>query len=179
VYNPVVIAKRLSALRRAGHIDALTCQVGVVLLWECRAPGHDEIQVSYRRLAELTGIGETKTKEAIATLKRLGVLTWRRTCQWIFWCGSRARRQGRNAYRFLVPGPEVARRPTNSGQEKKEKDRIERKVSPHRVERALAALGRALTGAHEESPELQDQRARERAAEQIATLRAMGTMGVA
>jgi hypothetical protein len=165
--NPVAVAKRLSALRRSGRIDALTCQVGLVLLWECRAPGRDEAQVSYARLAELTGIGITKTKEAVATLKRLGVLTWRRTRLRIAWGAGVASRQWRNVYLFLAPATEVAARPTDSRQLKKQ-----RCEGRNVVVRALRTIQRALAGRHEdrESVEQQDERAKQNAKRQLIEL---------
>jgi hypothetical protein len=135
-FNPIPITKRLDALCRARLIDPLTERVGRVLLWNCRAPSKDEAQVSYERLAELANVGLTKTKEAVARLHALGVLTWRKTRLRIAWGGGIASRQWRNIYRFLTPATEAARRPTDPRQEKQK-----------RCERGAAALTETLRAA--------------------------------
>jgi hypothetical protein len=144
-FHPVVAAQRLSALRRGGWIDPLTFTVACVLLWECRAKNHDRAQVSLERLAALAGVGLTKTKEAVARLIELGVIAKQKTHQWI----DGLRRQGRNIYRFVAAGPEVAARPTVSRQEKKQRRCEERRG--RLVRGALASLGRALRGVREQS----------------------------
>jgi hypothetical protein len=136
-FHPIPVTKRLDALCRARLIDPLTERVGRVLLWNCRAPNKDEAQVSYDRLAELAGVGLTKTKEAVARLIALGIIAKHKTRLRIAWGGGIASRQWRNIYRFLIPATEVARRPTESRQEKKLR----------RIEGRAAALAEALRAA--------------------------------
>jgi hypothetical protein len=135
-FNPIPVTKRLDALCRARLIDPLIERVGRVLLWNCRAPDKDAAQVSYERLAELAGIGLTKTKKAVARLIALGVIAKQKTRLRIAWGGGIASRQWRNIYRFLAPATEVARRPTDTRQEKQ-----------RRCERSPAALVETLRAA--------------------------------
>jgi DNA-binding IclR family transcriptional regulator len=124
-FDPAPSAKRLRKLLRKHLITPHQYAVADALLWSCRAPGRDEAQISYDRLAELAGVGRSTAVEAVKALRRLGVLSWRKTRLRVAWSLGIASRQWRNIYRLLTgPCTEFAGQPTDSVQASK-KDCIE------------------------------------------------------
>jgi hypothetical protein len=124
-FDPAPLAKRLRTLLRKGLITPHHYAVADALLWCCRAPGRDEAQISYDRLATLAGVGRSTAVAAVKRLRALGVLTWRKTRLRVAWSLGVASRQWRNIYRLLAgPHTESSERPTGSVQASK-KDGIE------------------------------------------------------
>ena len=118
MFDPAPIARRLRALRRARLITAYQFAVADTLLWSCRTPGRDEMQVSLARISELAGVGRTATVAALKRLRDLGVLSWRQTRLRVAWSFGVASRQWRNIYR-LLPHTESAAQPADRGQASK------------------------------------------------------------
>jgi hypothetical protein len=143
-FDPVPSAKRLRKLLRKALITPHQFAVADALLWSCRAPGRDEAQISYDRLAKLAGVGRSCAVAAIRRLRDLGVLSWRKTRLRVAWSLGIASRQWRNVYRLLSgPCTEFAEQPTDSVQGSK-KDCIEvGRVAPevrHATIEALSAI---------------------------------------
>jgi hypothetical protein len=140
-FDATTVAKRLRKLLRKGLITPHQFAVADALLWSCRAPGHDETQVSYHRLARLAGVGRSTAVEAVKRLRDLGVLSWRQTRLRVAWSLGVASRQWRNIYRLLAaPLTESSTRTTDRVQAKK-KDCIERsQVAPEARQAAMEAL---------------------------------------
>jgi hypothetical protein len=140
-FDPAPAAKRLRTLLRKGLITPHQYAVADCLLWSCRAPGRDEAQISYHRLARLAGVGRSTAVEAVKRLRDLRVLTWRKTRLRVAWSLGVASRQWRNLYRLLVgPHTESSQQPTDRVQARK-KDCIERpRVAPEARQAALEAL---------------------------------------
>lgn len=101
--DPVLTWRRVRKLHRSGHISHACLAVADALLWSCGRAGNPEIQVAYARLAALAGVAESTAKAAIKELKRLGVLTWRRTRIRVKWRSL----VWRNIYRFLTESDET------------------------------------------------------------------------
>ena len=108
---PVTITRRLRKLLRKGLITPHQYVVADALLWSCGEAGKPEIQVSYDRLAQLSGVARSTVAEAIKVLKRLGVLAWRQTRIRVKWRSL----VWRNVYRFLTESDEA---PTDCRPEK-------------------------------------------------------------
>jgi hypothetical protein len=140
-FNATTVAKRLRTLLRKGRITPHQYAIADCLLWSCRAPGRDEIQVSYHRLAKLAGVGRSTAVEAVKRLRDLGVLSWRRTRLRVAWSLGVASRQWRNIYHLLAgPLTESSTRPTDRVQARK-KDRIEvARVAPEARQAAMETL---------------------------------------
>jgi hypothetical protein len=140
-YDPAHAAKRLRTLLRKGRITPHQFAIADALLWSCRAPGRDEAQVSYHRLAKLAGVGRSTAVEAVRRLRVLGVLSWRKTRLRVVWSLGVASRQWRNIYRLLAgPLTESSTRTTDRVQARK-KDRIESpQVAPEARQAALETL---------------------------------------
>jgi hypothetical protein len=100
--TPVSITRRLRKLLRKKLITPHQYAVADALLWSCGRAGSPDIQVSYRRLAELAGVARSTVAEAIKVVKRLGVLTWRQTRIRVKWRSL----VWRNVYRFLTGSDE-------------------------------------------------------------------------
>ena len=140
-FDATTVAKRLRTLLRKGRITPHQYAVADALLWSCRAPGRDEAQISYHRLARLAGVGRSTAVEAVKRLRDLGVLSWRKTRLRVAWSLGVASRQWRNIYRLLAgPLTESRGQPTDRVQAKK-KARIEvERVAPEARQAALEAL---------------------------------------
>jgi hypothetical protein len=140
-FDPAHAAKRLRTLLRKGLITPHQYAVGDAMLWSCRAPGRDEAQISYHRLAKLAGVGRSTAVEAVKRLRVLGVLSWRQTRLRVAWSLGVASRQWRNIYRLLTgPHTESSGQPTDRVQARK-KDRIEvARVAPEARQAAVEAL---------------------------------------
>ena len=117
-FDATTVAKRLRTLLRKGRITPHQYAVADALLWSCRAPGRDEAQISYHRLAKLAGVGRSTAVEAVRRLRSLGVLSWRQTRLRVAWSFGVASRQWRNIYR-LLPHTESAAQPADRGQASK------------------------------------------------------------
>jgi hypothetical protein len=118
-FNPSLIVKHLRQLLQQKIISPHDYAVADALLWRCRAPGREDAQISYDRLAKLAGVGRTKAVAAVGKLRRLGLLLWEKSRLRVAWSLGFASRQWRNIYRWLAPSTEVAARPTNQEQVKK------------------------------------------------------------
>jgi hypothetical protein len=140
-FDAATLAKRLRTLLRAGKITPHQYAVGDALLWSCRAPGRDEAQVGYHRLARLACVGRSTAVEAVKRLRDLGVLSWRKTRLRVAWSLGVASRQWRNIYRLLAgPHTESSQQPTDRAQARK-KDCIEvQQVAPEASQAAMEAL---------------------------------------
>jgi hypothetical protein len=140
-FDPAHAAKRLRTLLRKGLITPHQFAIADALLWSCRAPGRDEAQISYHRLARLAGVGRSTAVEAVKRLRDLGVLSWRKTRLRVAWSLGVASRQWRNIYRLLAgPLTESSGQPTDRVQARK-KDRIEaERVAPEVRQAAREAL---------------------------------------
>jgi hypothetical protein len=144
-FDPVPAAKRLRKLHRAGRISHATYAVGDALLWSCRAPGRDEAQISYDRLAKLAGVGRSTATEAVKRLRALGVLSWRKTRLRVAWALGVASRQGRNVYRlFAAPITESGQQSIDSKQVSKKARSEVGTARPGPLSAALAALGKKI-----------------------------------
>jgi hypothetical protein len=146
-FNPVAVAHRLQKLCRARRITPFDLVVGLTLLWSCRAPGRDEAQVSFDRLADLAGVGRTAAVKSVGRLRRLRLLHRQKTRLRVVWSLGIASRQGRNIYRWISSA--VAEWPTNQMQvSKKEAHRggvaappVRRRGGVSDLPAALASLG--------------------------------------
>jgi hypothetical protein len=143
-FNPAPAASRLRKLLRKGLITPHQFAVADALLWSCRAPGRDEAQISYDRLAKLAGVGRSTAVEAVKRLRDLGVLSWRKTRLRVAWSLGVASRQWRNIYRLLAgPFTESSEQPTDRVQASKkgglEKERVAPEVR-HGTMEALASI---------------------------------------
>lgn len=135
-FDPSFVAKRLRKLHRAGDISHATYAVGDTLLWSCRAPGRDETQISYKRLAALAHVAYSTAVEAVAKLIDKGIITKRKTRLRVAWSLGVASRQWRNIYRLIAPNTESSQMPAKSVQVKKEASKM--------LDEALARLGSAI-----------------------------------
>jgi len=144
-FDPSPVATRLRKLHRAGHLSHTAYAIADTLLWSCRAPGRDDAQVSYRRLADLAHAGYASAVDAVAVLVRLGVLTKQKTRLRVAWSLGIASRQGRNIYRWLA----VQRAPrTESAQQTTTREQVSKPASMA-LEMALSRLGSVLGGRRE------------------------------
>ena len=98
--NPVRVERHLQRLCRLKLIRPHHLVVGLTILWNCRQPGREEVQVSYDRLATLAGVCRRTAVEAVGLLCRLGVLAKEKTRLKVAWALGTAWRQGRNIYRW-------------------------------------------------------------------------------
>ena len=105
-------ANRLRALHRSGKLSHTDYIVADALLWSCGTAGNPYIQVSYKRLAELSGVARSTVALALKVLKKLGVLTWRQTRIRVAWRSL----VWRNVYQFLTGSDDT---PAESRPEKK------------------------------------------------------------
>jgi hypothetical protein len=143
-FDAAPAAARLRKLLRRGLITPHQFAVADALLWSCRAPGREEAQVSYHRLAKLAGVGRSTAVEAVKRLRDLGVLSWRKTRLRVVWSLGVASRQWRNIYRLLAGSHTessawLADRVQASKQDRIEVARAGPEVRPGALE-ALAAI---------------------------------------
>jgi hypothetical protein len=139
-FDPTTIAKRLRAMHRAGLLTHAEYIIGDTLLWSCRAPGRNEAQVSYKRLAKLAHVATSKAQAAVRRLRDLGVLMWRKTRLRVVWSLGKASRQGRNIY-TLIAAPPLAR--TDTSERPTDRKQVSQKGSVA-LEEALSRLGQRL-----------------------------------
>jgi hypothetical protein len=142
MFDPSRTAKQLDLLRRNGRISRVTNDVGRTLLWSCRANGRDEAQVSYDRIAKLARVARSVISPAIKELRKLGILTWKKTRIRVVWALGIANRQGRNVYRFVTLAPKPPAIP-ESNQQPANKVQVSKKGS-QMLDEALARLGSAI-----------------------------------
>jgi hypothetical protein len=108
----------LRQMKRRGVISKAVYCVGDAMLWSCRAPGKNAIQVSYDRLADLAGVSRRTAVEAVKQLVALKWLVKEKTRVRVSWAWGVAVRQGRNIYRWLAT-PECNLSTTNQQLERK------------------------------------------------------------
>jgi hypothetical protein len=140
-FNPARTASRLRQLLRNGLITPHQYAVADALLWSARAPGRDEAQISYDRLAKLAGVGRSTAAEAVKRMRALGVLSWRKTRLRVAWSLGVASRQWRNIYRLLGgPHTESSRQSTDRVQASKQEAREVKREAPEEHQAAQQAL---------------------------------------
>jgi len=144
-FDATTVAKRLRTLLRKGRITPHQYAVADALLWSCRAPGRDEAQISYHRLAKLAGVGRSTAVEAVRRLRSLGVLSWRQTRLRVAWALGVASRQWRNVYRLAAgPHTESSMQPVSRVQASKKASIDEARLVPvadrEAATRALAMI---------------------------------------
>lgn len=125
-FDPIAYQKTTRRLHRSGALTHAQFTVADVMTWSCRPKGEAAFQASYDRIAELAHVAHSTVVTAVARLKALGLLTWRKTRLRVVWSLGVASRQWRNVYTLTAPATESDHRPTDSQRERKQ-DAHERK----------------------------------------------------
>lgn len=125
-FDPIAFQRQTRRLHRSGALTHAQFAVADVMTWSCRAKGQDTFQAAYDRIADLAHVAHSTVVTAVARLKALGLLTWRKTRLRVVWSLGVASRQWRNIYTLTAPATESDHRPTDSQKERK-KEAHERK----------------------------------------------------
>lgn len=125
-FDPIAYQKNTRRLHRSGALTHAQFAVADAMTWSCRAKGSDTFQAAYDRIADLAHVAHSTVVTAVARLKALGLLTWRKTRLRVVWSLGVASRQWRNVYTLRAPATESDHRPTDSQPERKQ-DAHERK----------------------------------------------------
>lgn len=126
-FDPIAFQRQTRRLHRSGALTHAQFAVADVMTWSCRPKGEAAFQASYDRIADLAHVAHSTVVTAVARLRELGLLTWRKTRLRVVWSLGVASRQWRNVYTLTAQATESDHRPTDSQQERK-KDAQERKM---------------------------------------------------